>query len=81
MASKMMNIREFENHVKQVVSSFPGNLEFETGKILEMLYFTYGIQCNYEELALGLDKLVEAGHLICLVPKQKYKIKPATAKV
>lgn len=80
MASKMMSVREFAGHVVQILSSFPSNLEFDTGKIVELLYFTYGVQCSYGELVLELDKLVDAGRLLSLTPKQRYKIKPVTQK-
>lgn len=72
MASKMMGAREFENHVKQIVFSFPDKHEFEVRQVLEQLYFTYGVLCSYEEVIAVLEKFKEAGRLVH-ISGQRYK--------
>lgn len=80
MASKMMCAREFENHVRQIISSFSDGREFEVREFLEQLYFTYGILCSYEEVIAVFEKFKEAGRLVH-ISGQRYKTSFAAAKV
>lgn len=80
MASELISVQTFENRIKNIISGeFSGGQEFEAAKVLEILLFTYRTSCGYEELIIVLDKLVDAGSLICLISKQRYKIKPKIA--
>ena len=66
-------------YVHGIISGeFSGGLEFEPGKILEILLFTYKINCSYENLMKILAKLVASEKLTCLVSGRKYKTKSAT---
>lgn len=81
MASELISVQTFENRIKHIISGeFSDGQEFEAAKVLEILLFTYRTSCGYEELIIVLDKLVDAERLlICLIPKQRYKIKPKLA--
>lgn len=77
-----LNASRFIGYVAQIVFSEPfDKQEFEATKIKDLLFSIYEVGCEYEELVLVLDMFVEAGRLTCLIPNQRYKIKPVAAKV
>lgn len=81
MITQVISVGRFEEYVTQIICSFSDQHEFEVRQLLEMLYFTYKVLCNYQDLVLVLDKMVTAGRIVNLIPRQKYKTQFFAAEV
>lgn len=82
MMYRRLDVMRFKGYVMQVVFSESfDKQEFEATEVENILFSVYQVGCDYEDLIGVLDRLVEAGRLVCLIPQRRYKIKPMAAKV